>query len=76
MDNPLEVNLKYSLGYLVAIDLYYIYKRDPELAFYLLKNLKFIKQENDIASMLRRNHITFMDDGYENLKKYIKEIER
>jgi len=76
MDNPLEINLKYSLGYLVAIDLYYIYKKDPELAFYLLKNLKFIKQENNITSMLRRNHITFMDDGYENLKKYIKKIER
>ena len=74
--DPLEINIKYTLGYLVAIDLYYIYQKDPELAFYLLKNIRFIKQENDMINILRRNHITFMDDGYENFKKYIKKIER
>lgn len=74
--DPLEINIKYTLGYLAAIDLYYIYQKDPELAFYLLKNIKFIKQEHDVINALRRNHITFMDDGYENLKKYVKKIER
>lgn len=72
---PLNIYLKYALSYLVAIDLYYIYLRDPEFAFYLLKNIRFIIQENNIISLLRRNHITFMDDGYENSKKYIKKIE-
>lgn len=73
---PLDVNMKYTLGYLAAIDLYYIYQNDPELAFYLLKNIRFIKRENDIANLFRKNHLTFMDDGYENLKKYTKKIER
>lgn len=73
--DPLEINIKYTLGYLVAIDLYYIYLEDPEFAFYLLKNLKFIKCENDIHGLFRRNHITFMDDGYSNFKRYIKKIE-
>jgi len=73
---PLDINMMYTFGYLVAIDLYYIYKKDPDLAFYLLKNIKYIKQDNDILGLLRRNGITFMDDEYENLKKYIKKIER
>lgn len=76
LSTPLEILIKYALGYLVAIDLYTIYQKDPELSFYLLKNLKYIKKENDIVNLLRNNHITFMDDGYENLKKYTKKIER
>lgn len=76
LNSPLEMDIKYTLGYLVAFDLYYIYKKDPEFAFYLLKNIRFMKHENDILGLLRNNHITFMDDGYENLKKYVKKIER
>lgn len=76
MTIPMDINMKYGLGFLVAIDLFYIYQKDPEFSFYLLKNIHFIKKENDIISLLRRNHITFMDDGYENLKKYVKKIER
>ena len=76
LTTPLDVNIKYALSYLVAIDLYYIYLKDPEFAFYLLKNIRFIKQENDLFSLFRRNHITFMDDNYLNFKKYVKKIER
>lgn len=76
LSTPLEILIKYTLGYLVAIDLYTIYQNDPEEAFYLLKNLKYAKKENNIISLFRNNHITFMDDGYENLKKYTKKIER
>lgn len=76
MTTPMDINMKYALGYLVAIDLFYIYQKDPEFSFYLLKNIHYMKEENDIIGILRRNHITFMDDGYENLKKYVKKIER
>lgn len=76
MTVPMDINMKYSLGFLVAIDLFYIYQKDPEFSFYLLKNIRFLKEENNIAKLLRQNHITFMDDGYENLKKYVKKIER
>lgn len=76
LSTPLEILIKYAFGYLIAIDLYTMYQNDPEFSFYLLKNLKFIKRENDIIHLLRNNHITFMDNGYENLKKYTKKIER
>lgn len=71
-----ESLIKYTLSFLVAIDLYYIYLNDKELAFYLLKNIRYIKNEDNIFQVLRTNHITFMDDGYDNLKKYTKKIER
>lgn len=74
--DPLDINIKYILGYLIGIDLYYIYEKDPEFAFYLLKNTRYMKCEDDVIGLLRRNHITFMDDEFENLKKYIKKIER
>ena len=74
LDQPQDVIMKYSLSYLAAIDLYYIYKKDPEEAFYLLQNIRYFKRENDIINLLRRNNITFMDDDYNNLKKYVKEI--
>lgn len=76
MTIPMDINMKYAMSFLVAIDLFYIYQKDPEFSFYLLKNIHFMKEENDIIGLLRRNHITFMDDGYENLKKYVKKIER
>lgn len=76
IDSSHESLIKYALSFLIAIDLYYIYLEDKELAFYLLKNIRYIKNEDDIFKVLRNNHITFMDDGYENLKKYTKKIER
>lgn len=72
----LEDTLSYSLSYLAAIDLMEIYKRDPEFAFYLLENIRFMRSDFDVLNVFRRNHITFMDDGFENLKKHVKKIER
>lgn len=66
--------INYGISYLASIDLLNIYKKDREFAFYLLKNIRYIKHEDDALSVLRRNHITFMDDDYTNLKKYIKKI--
>lgn len=67
--------INYGISYLASIDLLNIYEYDSEFAFYLLKNIRFIKHEDDVLSVLRRNHVTFMDDGYNNLKKYVKKIE-
>ena len=74
LETPQEIIMKYALSYLTALDLYYIYLNDRDFAFYLLKNIKFVKEEDDIINLLRRNHITFMDDGYENYKKYVKKL--
>ncbi len=76
LDDPLDIDMKYALGFLCGIDLYFIYQKDPELAFYLLKNIRLIKQDNDILSVFRKNHLTFMDDGYANLKEYVKKIKK
>lgn len=72
----LEDILTYSLSYLASLDLMEIYKKDPEFAFYLLERIRFVRKKSDVLKVFRKNHITFMDDGFENLKKYVKEIER
>ena len=74
LETPQEIVMKYTLSYLTALDLYYIYLKDREFAFYLLKNIRFVKEDDDIIGVLRRNHITFMDDDYENYKKYTKKL--
>ena len=71
LNTPQDTNITYALSYLVALDLLYIYMRDREQAFYLLKNFRYIKDEDDIISLLRRNDITFFEDDYKNLKDYI-----
>ena len=71
LNTPQATHITYALSYLVAIDLLYIYIRDREEAFYLLKNFRYIKNEDDIISLLKRNNITFFEDDYKNLKDYI-----
>lgn len=72
LEMPQEVNMKYAISFLVAIDLYNIYKYDQDKCFYLLKNIKYHIKEDNILRLLRNNEITFMDDGYKNLEKYLK----
>ena len=69
---PEEDVIKYALSYLTALDLYYIYKKDPEEAFYLLSCITYMKQTNEIIILLKNNDITFMKDDFKNLKKYVK----
>ncbi len=68
--------INYALSYLASLDLFEIYKKDPEFAFYLLGNIRYSLKEDNILKILRRNHITFMDDNFTNLKAYVKKIER
>lgn len=68
--------INYSLAYLAGLDLYKIYKNDPELAIYLLQNIRYAKEEQNVIQLLRRNHITFMNDGYQNLKDHVKQVKK
>lgn len=68
--------INYSLAYLAGLDLYKIYINDPELAIYLLQNIRYAKEEQNVIQLLRRNHITFMNDGYQNLKDHVKQIKK
>ena len=68
--------INYALSYSASLDLFEIYKKDPEFAFYLLGNIRYSLKEDNILKIFRRNHITFMDDDFTNLKAYVKKIER
>ncbi len=71
--NPMDAT-KYVFSYLTSLDLEQIYGKDPEYALYLLESIRKNKSEN-IFGNLRENKITFMDDGYENLKKKVKTLD-
>ena len=71
LEIPQEIRMNYSLSHLAAFDLFSIYNKDPDKCFYLLKNIKYNIQENNIMKLLRNNEITFMDDECENIKKYM-----
>ena len=67
---PSERRTKFSLSYLVALDLYYIYKDDPEKCFALLKEIKDIYTD-DYLNDLSKYQITFMEDDYKSLEKFL-----
>ena len=66
---------KYFMSYLTYLDLEAIDKKDPELAFHMLKEVCKI-EGNYISKNLRNSGITFMDDGCKNLEKKIKHMNR
>ena len=76
MNDTCEEIINYTLSYLASIDLLEIYKKDKEFALYLLRNVCYIQQDDDVLGIFRRNHITFMDDDYKNFREYVKRIER
>ena len=67
-------DLKYGLDYLIAMDLYTECLKDPEKAFNDLINIKKKKRIKNLIPYLENNNITFMNDNYKNLKKYIKNM--
>lgn len=72
-DNP-QNDARYAFSYLTSLDLEKIYEYDKEYAFYLLKRIRKNKTENIFAN-LKENGITFMNDGYENLKTKVKSFD-
>ena len=72
-ENPQD-DARYAFSYLTSLDLEKIYEYDKEYAFYLLKRIRKNKTENIFAN-LKENGITFMNDGYENLKTKVKSFD-
>ena len=72
LDTPQNSTTTYTLSYLTALDLYYKYLNDREEAFYNLECIRSYKDTNQVFNLLNNNGITFMNDDYKNLKKYIK----
>ena len=72
LELPQDIGITYTLSNLIAIDLYYKYLEDREKAFYLLKRIKDVEPTDQVLNLLEKNEITFMNDDYTNLKKYLK----
>lgn len=64
--------IRYGIGYLAGLDIFYNYQIDRNKALEALINIRNCRETNDILKLFRDNGITFMDDGYKNLKKYLK----
>lgn len=68
--------ITYNYSFLASLDLYEIWKQDPDLAFYLLQNIRYMRTDDDVFNLLRRNHITFMDDNFQNFQNYVKNLSK
>ena len=68
--NPQDT-ANYSISFLTSLDLENIYFKDEEYALHLFEKIR-TNSEDNLLDNLRKNHITFMDDGYENLKAKVK----
>ena len=64
--------IRYGIGYLAGLDIFYNYQEDRTKALEALINIRNCRETDDILKLFRDNGITFMDDGYKNLKKYLK----
>lgn len=67
-------DLNYSFSYLVALDLFYDYKQNPTNSFWKLRRLA--KLNNNVLDSFRTLGITFMQDGYRNLRNYQKSLKK
>ena len=66
--------LTYSFSYLVALDLFYDYKNGANENLWKLKRI--VKLNNHVLDDFNNLGITFIKDGYKNLKDYQKIITR
>ena len=64
--------IRYGIGYLAGLDIFYNYQEDRNKALEALINIRNCRETEDVIKLFRDNGITFMDDGYKNLKKYLK----
>ena len=72
LKDPDDYLMRYAIGFLVGLDIFYNYQEDKDEAINSLISIRNSKDSNDIIKLLRDNGVTFMDDGYKNLKKYLK----
>ncbi|MBE6147573.1 MAG: hypothetical protein E7168_04495 [Firmicutes bacterium] len=71
---PVYENVCYNLSYLASLDLFSVYKDDKEYGISLLKEVKSNSYQENIIEFLRSKSFSFMDDGYENLKKETQKV--
>ena len=64
-----------TFSYLIALDLFEIYKLDRNKSFELLGNLRNISTTEDVFQELRKLKVHFIDDDFKNLKQLKKCLE-
>ena len=68
-----EKDINYAISYLAALDLYQIYKIDPEKAIDHLFVLPTLPGEH-LKQELETIEVTFFEDGYNNLNNHCKKL--
>ncbi len=74
IDSDFDENIMMIHSLLGALDLYNLYRQDPEKAFYLLKR-SFTLPTQSLEEYLEKINATYHQDGYTNLKKFVKRLE-
>ena len=64
--------VKYALSTLCAIDLFYLYDEDRNHTINTIKKIRNTRGIDDIIPLLKENNVSFMDDDYKNLKKFLE----
>ena len=74
LKTPVHENICYNLSYLASLDLFSYYLTDPERTIDHLIKIKKNSYQKNIISFLQEEEFTFMNDGYQSLKKEIQKI--
>ena len=72
-ENYFEDDLNHNISYLVALDLYELYKKDPEKALHHLLTIPSLNGHH-IKKDLDKIDVTFFKDNYSNLSKQCKKL--
>lgn len=73
LHNDFENDINYAISYLTALDLYKIYKHDPQKAIHHLLTVPTLEGEH-IQRDLEQIDVTFFEDGYSNLNEHCKKL--
>jgi len=68
-----EKTLYHGISYLVALDLYEFYKKEPELAINTVLDISKLTGKNPMEELEKIN-VTFFEDGYQNLNNKCKKL--
>ena len=73
LSNYFNYDANDASSYLVALDLYNLYKKDPEKALYNVLKIPNL-EGNNIQKDLESINVTFFEDGYQNLDNHCKQL--
>ncbi len=72
LDSPTET-AAYGFSFLTSLDLEILEQQDRELALEIFLHIR-TKKTNNLKKLLEDNHITFMQDNYNNLRKKVLDL--